>query len=57
MGLPVGKPGWAPAPEAIANSSNTAWKDEDELLDAKDHIDEFKKVSRNVLSINRGVRR
>lgn len=37
LGLPVGKPGWAPAPEQIANSLDGGWKDEDEFLDSKEY--------------------
>ncbi|KAK5102165.1 hypothetical protein LTR70_007475 [Exophiala xenobiotica] len=40
VSLPVGRPGWAPAPKEIASSA--AFKDEDDVFDAKeDSIDEF----------------
>ncbi|KAK5940226.1 hypothetical protein PMZ80_007646 [Knufia obscura] len=38
VGLPVGRPGWAPAPKEIANS--TAVKDEDDVFDPREDPDD-----------------
>lgn len=50
ISLPVGRPGWAPAPKEIANSA--AVKDEDDVLDAKEDSDDGLKPRHNIVGAN-----